>query len=247
MFDIRVRILLMVGLLVTSASKSRGLEYVVTDTLGGYNSPLNTTTNKLNFGDNPVPKTVYVYLKYSDTEANTINDVAGSGTARTAGLFSGSFQMAFTAASAAYVKQNSDITAGPAGSSLSWNTFNTSLPPSAANARATMTQGVGGQGLPISYPGVGNFGYQLVGEVLISNGAIDSTGATVTVSYVSTSRWASVNKNGTAAFIATQPANFTFTVVPEASSVAMGLIGAVSIVGTTIHRRVRLKVQRRRV
>lgn len=245
MFDIRLRSLLVVGLLVAYTSKSKGLEYVVTDTLGGYNNPLNTTTNKLNFGDNPVPKTVYIYLKYSDTEANTINDVAGSGTARTPGLYSGSFQIGFTASTAAYVRQSSDITTGPSGSSLTWNTFTPSLPPSVSNARATMTQGVGGQGLPISNPGVGNFGYQLVGQVLISNGAIDYNGATVTVSYVSTSRWASVNKNGTAAFITAQPANFTFTVVPEASSIAMGVIGATTIFATAFHRHSKQRLARK--
>jgi hypothetical protein len=102
--------LLIVTALARIPSTVSGLEYIVTNTVGGYNTPLNTTTNKLDLGDNPVAKTIYLYIKYSQAEANLVNDTGGTGSFA-AGLYGGSFKLTFaTTTVAGRVGQQVSIT-----------------------------------------------------------------------------------------------------------------------------------------
>lgn len=238
-----VRRLLMVGLMAFASSELQALEYVVTDTVGGYNNPLNTTTNKLNLGDNPVAKTVYVYIKYTQAEADTINDVTGTG-ATTPGLYGGSWQFQFGTANQVAVKAASDITRGPAGTTLNWDTFTPNIPPTTATVRATFNQGFTAPALAVSDPGVGNFGYYVIGQVLISPGtSLTSAGSTVSTSKPSGASWSYIKKDGSSGFLAA-PSTFTFTVVPETSSIIMGVLSTASIVGTAFQRRRKSKLSR---
>ena len=232
-----VRRLLMIGLLSACLAQVEALEFVVTDTVGGYNTPLNTTTNKLNLGDNPVPKTVYVYIKYSQAEANTINDTAGTGST-TPGLYGGSFQFAYGTANIVAVKTSGDITRGPAGSTLNWDTFTPNVPPTTATVRATFNQGLTAPALVVADPGAGNFGYYVIGQVLISPATINPTGSTITVSRLAGASWQSINKAGGAVALGV-PTTFTFTVVPEPSSIALSIFSAFALAGTAIQRRKR--------
>lgn len=236
-----VRRLLMIGFVALASTSSHALEYVVTDTIGGYNNPLNTTTNKLNLGDNPVPKTVYVYIKYTQTEADTINGVTGPSGTTTPGLYGGSFQFAFGTANQVAVKTTSDITRGPAGTTLNWDTFTPNVPPTTATPRAVFNQGLTAPALAVADPGVGNFGYYVIGQVLISPGtALTSAGSTVTTSRVTGASWSYIQKDGSSGTFAA-PTTFAFTVVPEASTISMGMISAASIVGTALQRRRKLR------
>lgn len=231
-----LRRFLLIGLLALTTSDLRALEYVVTDTIGGYNNPLNTTTNRLNLGDNPVAKTVYVYIKYSQAEADTINDITGTGST-TPGLVSGSFQFAFGTANMVAVKTASDITRGPSGTTLNWDSFTPNVPPVTGSVRATFSQGLLAPALGVSDPGAGNFGYYVIGQVLISPGtALTSAGTTVTTSRLIGASWNYQKKDGSGGTFAA-PTTFQFTVVPEPSSVAMSLLSFSAVVCTTVHRR----------
>lgn len=236
-----VRRLLMIGFVAAASTNLHALEYVVTDTVGGYNNPLNTTTNKLNLGDNPVAKTVYVYIKYSQAEADTINGVTGPTGSTTPGLYGGSFQFTFGTANQVAVKTSSDITRGPAGTTLNWDTFTPNVPPTTGTPRAVFNQGISAPVLTVTDPGVGNFGYYVIGQVLISPGtALTSAGSTVTTSRVTGASWSYIQRDGSPGTFAA-PTTFAFTVVPEASTVSMGVLSVASILGSALQRRRKLR------
>lgn len=234
-----VRRLLLLSLVAISSTDVDALEYVVTDTLGGYNNPLNTTTNKLNLGDNPVAKTVYVYIKYSQAEANIINDVNGTGTLNpNPGLYGGSMQMTFSAPTIAGVKLSSDITRGPNGTTLNWDTFTPTVPPASASPRVSFNQGLTAPYLSVTDPGAGNFGYYVISQVVISPGtSINSSGTNVQVSknLPTGASWTAVDKENNIIQLGA-PTVFNFTVVPEASTWAMGVVSFVTML-SALHRR----------
>jgi len=91
-------------------------------------------------------------------------------------------------------------------------------------------------------PGVGNFGYYIIGQVLISPGStINPTGTVVTVGKVSGANWAYFDTNNNLATLTLTPSTFQFTVVPEPSTIAMGLISGISLMATGFYRRRQVK------
>lgn len=235
--------LLIVTVLTRIPSKVSGLEYIVTNTVGGYNTPLNTTTNKLDLGDNPVAKTIYVYIKYSQAEANLVNDTGGTGSFA-AGLYGGSFKLTFATTTVAGVNSSSDITRGSS-NTLNWASFTPNISPATTTPQSIFNQGAVAPLLTMADPGVGNFGYYIIGQVLISPGStINPTGTVVTVGKVSGANWAYFDTNNNLATLTLTPSTFQFTVVPEPSTIAMGLISGISLVATGFYRRRQLKMSK---
>ncbi len=221
---------IILSLLSGITSRVTALEYIVTSSVGGYNTPLNNTTNKLDLGDNPVAKTVYVYMKYSQAEALQINVPNG-------GLQGGSFKLTFGSATVAGVNSALDITRGPS-NTLAWTVFTPTVAPTTTTPQAIFNQGLAGTLLNVIDPGAGNFGYYIIGQVLISPGStINPTGTTVTVAKVGGASWSYFDTSGNPQVLAVSPSTFQFTVVPEASTIAMGLVSVVSLVSTGLYRR----------
>ena len=237
--------LLVALLLSISSSTANALEYYVTDVQG--NSLAGGT---LDLGQNPISKTVYVYLKYTQAEANTINGVGTSGPNQ-AGLFSGSFQLNFANSGIALVNTSSNIAQGTyltGLSSLQW-TPSLQIPSSGVqNAKALFTA----TSSPNPRYAVPNpispatDGYIQIGQVVISPGAtVNPSGTLVTLGMPSGGTWISSNTNSTSRnTIWATPTALTFTVVPEPSTIAMGLISGISLVATGFYRRRQVKMSK---
>jgi hypothetical protein len=231
-----VGLLLMLVIPALLNSRAKALEYIITDAQG-----VSLSGGILDLGDNPTPKNVLIYLRYTTAEAAIINDTAGSGST-TPGFFSGSYQLAFTNSAIATVASESGITRGT-GQTLNWvNYSNKALP----TPRASFNQGTGTDpALPV--PGVVSpalYNQILLGQVTISPGsAVNPSGTLVTLGIVSTQDFISFRKNGDIE-IWTDPSSLTFTVVPEPSTIAMGLISGISLVATGFYRRRQVKMSK---
>lgn len=228
---VKVRYIVGMFLLASSLHGVAGaLEYVVTDT----NGTILGGANQLNLGDNPVAKVVNIYLKYTSAEATLIN--GGATQVSTNGFYGGSYQLSFANSARATVAANSDMT-----TSFSWTQVAKGVPTAASPTLAYVTfeqgQSTPRLGVDPSSTTV------LLGQVTISPGsAVKPTGTTVTVGASSSGQWISTSGgafdnpifwDGTDQPV---PISVTFTVVPETSSVVMGLLGTVSIVGTAFRR-----------
>ena len=222
-----------------SCGNASSLEYVVTDDVG----TVLGGSSILNLGDQPIPKNVLIYLKYTAAEADIINGVGTVGSSP-AGFWSGSYQLAIGNTARATVATVGDMT-----TSFSWakidKTVPTSLPTSsnaitmfaqnAHTARAGVT--------PVVNPAT--TGMLLLGQVLISPGsAVNPLGTTFTLSQSTGGDWISTDKTSTfdAPTFWNAPTVVAFTVVPEPTTIAMGLISGISLLATGFYRRRQVKM-----
>jgi hypothetical protein len=217
------------------SSSANALEYIITDAQG-----VSLSGGTLDLGDNPTPKNVLIYLRYTAAEAAIINDTAGSGLT-TPGLYSGSYQLDFANSARATVASTSDITRGT-GQTLNWGVYSTSLSPT---PRASFNQGITDPALVVpSVVAPALYNQILLGQVTISPGtAVNPLGTLVTLGVASPGDFISFQKDGNFVFWA-DPTALTFTVVPEPSTIAMGLISGISLVATGFYRRRQLKMSK---
>jgi hypothetical protein len=231
-----VGLLLMLVLPALLNSRANALEYIITDAQG-----VSLSGGILDLGDNPTPKNVLIYLRYTTAEAAIINDTAGSGLT-TPGLYSGSYQLDFANSARATVASSSDITRGT-GQTLNWSVYSTSLSPT---PRASFNQGTGSDpALPVpSVVAPALYNQILLGQVTISPGsAVNPAGTLVTLGVASPGDFISFKKDGDIVFW-TDPTALTFTVVPEPSTIAMGLISGISLMATGFYRRRQVKMSK---
>jgi len=218
---------------LVATSYASAVEYLVTDTSG------NTidTTNALDLGQAPVAKTIQVWLTYTDAERNLANPAGG--------LFSGGARL--TPANA----QVANIFPGPStpytNPGSQWNPFNTqfnslTVPTvsqitfSRGSTNTDPTQSVGIQ-LPATTSGVGKL---LLFEALISPGAtINPSGTNFTMIPVSTApfRYGTAATSLTAFAVQPNGAGYTFTVVPEPTTYALGAVATAMLGGVGYFRR----------
>jgi hypothetical protein len=230
-----VGLLLMLVLPALLNSRANALEYIITDAQG-----VSLSGGILDLGDNPTPKNVLIYLRYTSVEAAIINDTAGSGST-TPGLYSGSYQLDFANSARATVALASDITRGT-GQTLNWSVYSTSLSPT---PRASFNQGISDPALVVpSVVSPALYNQILLGQVTISPGsAVNPAGTLVTLGVASPGDFISFQKDGNFVFW-TDPTALTFTVVPEPSTIAMGLISGISLLATGFYRRRQVKMTR---
>ena len=230
-----VGLLLMLVLPALLNSRANALEYIITDAQG-----VSLSGGILDLGDNPTPKNVLIYLRYTTAEAAIINDTAGSGSTQSPGLYSGSYQLDFANSVRATVASTSDITRGT-GQTLNWSVYSTSLSPT---PRASFNQGTGSDPalLVPSVVAPALYNQILLGQVTISPGsAVNPAGTLVTLGVASSGDFISFKKDGDFVLWA-DPTALTFTVVPEPSTIAMGLISGISLVATGFYRRRQVKM-----
>ena len=224
-----------------SCRNASSLEYVVTDDAG----TILGGSSILNLGDQPIPKNVLVYLKYTTAEANIINGVGTIGSSP-AGFYSGSYQFAILNTARATVAATGDMT-----TAYSWQQTSKTVPtslPTSSNAIVSFVQNANTARLdvtPVVSPA--STGMLLLGQVLISPGsAVNPIGTTFTLSQSSGGDWISTDKTG--AFdnptFWNAPTLISFTVVPEPSTIAMGLISGISLVATGFYRRRQVKMSK---
>jgi hypothetical protein len=230
-----VGLLLMLVLPALLNSRANALEYIITDAQG-----VSLSGGILDLGDNPTPKNVLIYLRYTSVEAAIINDTAGSGST-TPGLYSGSYQLDFANSARATVALASDITRGT-GQTLNWSVYSTSLSPT---PRASFNQGISDPALVVpSVVSPALYNQILLGQVTISPGsAVNPAGTLVTLGVASPGDFISFQKDGNFVFW-NDPTALTFTVVPEPSTIAMGLISGISLVATGFYRRRQVKMSK---
>lgn len=230
-----VGLLLMLVIPALLNSSANALEYIITDAQG-----VSLSGGILDLGDNPTPKNVLIYLRYTSVEAAIINDTAGSGST-TPGLYSGSYQLDFANSARATVALASDITRGT-GQTLNWSVYSTSLSPT---PRASFNQGISDPALVVpSVVSPALYNQILLGQVTISPGsAVNPAGTLVTLGVASPGDFISFQKDGNFVFW-TDPTAITFTVVPEPSTIAMGLISGISMVATGFYRRRQVKMSK---
>ena len=229
-----VGLLLMLVLPALLNSRANALEYIITDAQG-----VSLSGGILDLGDNPTPKNVLIYLRYTTAEAAIINDTAGSGSTQSPGLYSGSYQLDFANSARATVALASDITRGT-GQTLNWSVYSTSLSPT---PRASFNQGISDPALVVpSVVSPALYNQILLGQVTISPGsAVNPAGTLVTLGVASPGDFISFQKDGNFVFW-TDPTALTFTVVPEPSTIAMGLISGISLLATGFYRRRQVKM-----
>ena len=230
-----VGLLLMLVLPALLNSRANALEYIITDAQG-----VSLSGGILDLGDNPTPKNVLIYLRYTTAEAAIINDTAGSGSTQP-GFYSGSYQLDFANSARATVALASDITRGT-GQTLNWSVYSTSLSPT---PRASFNQGISDPALVVpSVVSPALYNQILLGQVTISPGsAVNPAGTLVTLGVASPGDFISFQKDGNFVFW-TDPTALTFTVVPEPSTIAMGLISGISLVATGFYRRRQVKMSK---
>lgn len=226
MMRINIPIILL-GLLISTAQQSKALEFLVTDVNG---TAYNTSTNKLDLGVNPTAKTVYVWMTYSSSDQNLIN---GGG-----GLASGSARLTFAnfnyttfpttaAALAPYILKPSSTSLG----GTNWSGFQRGS--TSPYAQAVFSSGAGG-GITLTDPTK-----ILLAAFVISPGSqLSYAGTTVTIGLAGAANGFSYGDGTSFAGISlTNAGSLQFTVVPEASTIAMGLVSVVSLVSTGLYRR----------
>jgi len=214
--------------LVSSAS---AVEYLITDTSG---NALNTTTNVLNLGDNPTPKTIQIWLTYNDTERTVANTNGG--------LYSGGARI--TPANTAIAVPSAPFT----NPSNQWNPFNPqpNIPSNPTIYQVTFSRGASnpdptlsvGIQLPATVNGVGKF---LLFEATVTAGSnVNPIGTNFTIASVATApfRYGTANlaPSGPIAF-SLQPQNYVFMVVPEPTTYALGAVATAMLGGVGFYRR----------
>ena len=225
----RLAIYLSSFLLCFVVSSTKAVEYLVTDTTGN----VINTSNALNLGDNPLPKTIQLWMSYTDAERNLANPAGG--------LYMGS---------AIFTPNNAQVANifPPDGSAFTnpssqWNPF-TVLFNSLTNPTATRVQF--NRGSTPSQTGIqlpatsGGTGRVLLLEALISPGAnINPTGTTFVVNPFASSpfRYGSPSTSFTD-FV--QPTTYSFTVVPEPTTYVLGAVASGMLGGVGYYRRKKL-------
>jgi hypothetical protein len=207
-------------LLVLSVTSTQAVEILVTDMSG---NSLNTTTNKLDLGNSPTPKTVKLWMTYSSAEATTANTAGG--------LFSGGVIITPANSSiATIIPPQSSAFTNP---NNQWESIS-SIFNGSTNVGVSFTQGTSKTGLTLNSSG----GQILLLEVLISPGpSMSPTGTnfsfTANPSYAVFSYGTQTNIQG----FNPQPTSFVFTVVPEPTTYALGAVATAMLGGVGFYRR----------
>ncbi len=226
MMRINIPIMLL-GLLISTAQQSKALEFLVTDVNG---TAYNNTTNQLDLGVNPAAKTVYVWMTYTSSEQNQINAGGGlwGGSAR---LTFGNFNVAtiLTPTTSSILKPFNTSLGG-----ANWSGFQRNITSASGYAQAVFNNGVGAGGINLTDPTK-----VLLAAFVISPGSqLSYVGTTVTIGLAGAANGFSYGDGTTYVPIAlTNAGSLQFTVVPEASTIAMGLVSVVSLVSTGLYRR----------
>jgi len=224
MMRINIPIMLL-GLLISTAQQSKALEFLVTDVNG---TAYNTTTNKLDLGVNPTAKTVYVWMTYDTSEKTTINNGGGlaSGSARL--TFANFNYTTFPSPLTSYILKPSSTSLG----GTNWPAFQRGS--TSPYAQAVFSSGAGG-GITLTDPTK-----VLLAAFVISPGSqLSYVGTTVTIGLAGAANGFTYG-DGITSFTPltlTNAGTLQFTVVPEASTIAMGLVSVVSLVSTGLYRR----------
>lgn len=226
MMRINIPIMLL-GLLISTAQQSKALEFLITDVNG---TAYNTTTNKLDLGENPTAKTVYVWMTYDTSEKTTINNGGGlaSGSARL--TFANFNYTTFPTSGAAlvpYILKPSSTSLG----GTNWSAFQRGS--TSPYAQAVFSSGAGG-GITLTDPTK-----VLLAAFVISPGSqLSYVGTTVTIGLAGAANGFTYGDGFSFTPITlTNAGTLQFTVVPEASTIAMGLVSVVSLVSTGLYRR----------
>jgi len=221
----KLKRLLLIGIttiLVTSVTEA--VEFLITDQNG---IALNDTTNKLNLGDSASPKTVKLWLTYNTTELNAAN--------MSGGLFSGGARFTPQNSQVATVARGAGQVVNP---SSQWNPFTvTYLPisptsyPTAMQVEFSRLNGQSGLTLPATMQ-------FLLAEIVISPGpSMNSTGTQFTVVVPLSQAPIIYGTAGSQQVFGTQPLNYTFTVVPEPTTIALGAVATAMLGGVGFYRR----------
>lgn len=197
------------------------VELLVTDSNG---NTLNTTTNKLDLGFTPTPKTISVWLTYNSTEQSTANTAGG--------LFSGGLSVSSYTPTAAMIFP-------PASSSVinpnnQWNPTQIfwDQPSNFSTVVATFSRGQQ-SGLLMD-----NSMRILLLQFVVSPGStINSTGSVFNVSVpLAYADFQYGSASGQLSFT-NQPIDYQFTVVPEPTTYALGLVASGVLGGVGYYRR----------
>jgi hypothetical protein len=213
-------------LLFFVVTSTQAVEYLVTDTNGN----VINTSNALNLGDNPVPKTIQLWMSYTDAERNLANPAGG--------LYMGS---------AIFTPDNAQVAniIPPDGSAFTnpssqWNPFtvqfNHASNPTSVRVQFNRgsTPGQTGLQLPATSGGTGRV---LLLEALISPRAnINPTGTTFAINPFGSSpfRYGSPSTSFTDF---AQPTTYSFTVVPEPTTYILGVVATGMLGGVGYYRR----------
>jgi len=213
-----------------------GVEYLVTDTSGNV---VNNLT-PLDLGSNPQAKTIQLWLTYNDTERTAANANGG-------GLMGGAAR--FTSANsyaAAILPPAASAVTNPGNK---WSDvvvqFNTPTAPQPSNImQASFTRG-SSAGLVLD-PTVSGVGRILLLELLITPGSqISTAGTQFTIvspsnapfNYGSSTDLKYFGPPPVGSGVGTQPINYTFTVVPEPTTYALGAVATAMLGGVGFYRR----------
>jgi len=228
---------LVFSILFTVVTTTSAVEYLVTDTSGN----VIDNSNPLNLGNNPSPKTIRLWMTYNDTE-RTATNANGGGLMGGGARFTSNDSMV-----AAIVGPGSSAVTNPVNQWVNPLTiqFNSSNPNPPSIMQASFTRGTQ-SGLVLD-PTVSGIGKILLLEVLITPGpTINPSGTQFTIvspsgapmSYGSSSQqyyYGAIPPLGQS--IGTQPANYTFTVVPEPTTYVLGAVASGMLGGVGYYRR----------
>jgi hypothetical protein len=201
------------------------IEFLVTDTngtqLGG------STSNQLDLGHSPVPKTIQVWMTYSSAEQSTANAAGG--------LFSGGALLDYN---------NPRIALTPLGSGSFTNpnniwTVSQTLWAAGTNGTDNYPQYYQASFNRSLNPGISLDGTLkiLVAEFVVSPGdAINAAGTLVSLTVPGSANFKYGSASGQTAF-AIQPSLYTFTVVPEPSTYVFCSLATFALVGIGLKRR----------
>jgi len=219
------------GILFCLVSSANAVEYLITDTNG---NALNSTTNKLDLS-NSTSKVIQVWLTYNDADRNLANPAGG--------LFSGGARI--TPSDSNQPTQVAVPAAPFTNPSNQWNPFNPqpNSPTNPTVYQVTFSRGgtnpdptlsVGIQ-LPATVSGAGKF---LLFEATITAGAnLNATGSTFTVAPVSTAPFRYGTGSTSLVAFTLQPQAYTFMVVPEPTTYALGAVATAMLGGVGFYRR----------
>ena len=205
-----------------SIGNAKAVELLITDSNG---NALNTTTNKLDLGFNPTPKTISVWLTYSSAEQSAANNNGG--------LWRGGFIATpnnadianiFPPSSSSIINPNNQWGAP----SYQWD--------SDTDPRALFVQvsrAAGQVGLQLD-----NSLRFLVVQLVVSPGkSINSSGTDFIFNVPPEATFA---YNGGATAFVPQPQAYSFTVVPEPTTYVLGVVASGMLGGVGYYRRKKL-------
>jgi len=221
----RFNSILLSCLLLIAFSSTDAVEFLVTDTNG---NTLNTT-NKLDLGSSsPSPKTIQLWLTYTDAERTTTNNGGG--------LFQGAvIATPANAQVANFLPPGTSAVTNPGGQ---WNPisiqFNSLTTPTILGVSFSR----GSQAGIVLPPTSGGTGKVLLLEYLVSPGPqISSTGTDI-VFNVNNSYGLFGYGTSTASIIYNpQPQAYTISVVPEPTTYALGAVATAMLGGVGFYRR----------